>query len=149
MTDPSDDLIDLIIKAVVARYDGDLTRSDEDPRDGSITYRPNDTDHIRRLLTETWGALVKRAVLDDAYDRLTEEGAEHWPQAWCEEDLADERERQLRAIDRQEAEIERWEEELGAELQHLAAAKRALSAACASLFPDQQPPPRINQIDHL
>jgi hypothetical protein len=28
------DLLDLIVKSVVARYDGDLTKSNEDPRDG-------------------------------------------------------------------------------------------------------------------
>ena len=74
----------LIDDAIIARYTGDLERYDE--RDGGYIYVPLDTDHIRELLTEFWGELLSTSALEDAFGRLTKDGAANWPAAWCEED---------------------------------------------------------------
>jgi hypothetical protein len=138
-------LLDLIVTSVVQRYDGDLDKH-EDPRDGGVTYTPNDTDHIRSLLMELWGALFTPKVLNDAYDQLIEEGAGAWPLAYCEEDLASTKERRLFAIDHDLELIDEREKEIREELQRLATEKQALSAEGDRLLGIIRPPAHI---DHL
>jgi hypothetical protein len=75
----------MIDESIIAEYDGDLERWD-DERDGGYNYTPLDTDHIRDLLTKLWGELLSKEALDDAFLRLTEDGAAGWPCAYCEDD---------------------------------------------------------------
>jgi hypothetical protein len=82
-------LLDLIIGSVIARYDGEV-EDHEWHKNGYTTCLPLDTDHIRDLLTELWSDLAAPWVLDLAFDRLTEDGAESWPHGWHEAE--DERE---------------------------------------------------------
>jgi hypothetical protein len=77
----------LIDASVRKRYTGDLNRF-WDARDGGYVYVPLDVSNIRDLLTEIWGDLLSYEASEDAFFRLTEDGADldEWPLAWCEED---------------------------------------------------------------
>jgi hypothetical protein len=100
-------LLALIETSIIERYDGDLERQ-EDPRmKCADTYVPLDTDAIRELLTTLWGELVSAQTIEQVYTTLVEDGAEKWPQAWCEEEIAAEREERLSYLD---YEIDRVEE---------------------------------------
>jgi hypothetical protein len=74
-------------------------------------------------------------VLDEVFERLTEEGAEHWPNAWCEEDIADEADQRLRDIDYEEYLIEEREKRLTKQLKSLQADKQTLSDEIKKLVP--------------
>jgi hypothetical protein len=92
-------LLDLIEQSIIRRYDGDLERR-EDPRcKRADTYTPLDTDTIRTLLTTLWGGRVSAETIEEVFDRLTTDGAEQWPKAWCEEDLEIERNQRLARIE--------------------------------------------------
>jgi hypothetical protein len=92
--------------------------------------------------------LARRAGGPRRYDWLTEDGAEAWPLAYCEEDLAYEREQRLGSIDHAQDDIREREKKLGEELQRLKTSKQAFCAELDGMFPGRQPP-RINQINHL
>jgi hypothetical protein len=104
-----DKLFALIENSIIARYSGDLERH-EDPRGKRAdTYTPLDTDAIRELLVTLWGEHITAQALELVFETLTMEGAEEWPQAWCEEVDAAERERRLASLDH---EIECVEEQI-------------------------------------
>jgi hypothetical protein len=50
-------------------------------------YTPLDEDTVCELLTDLWGALLTREAIEEAFKRLTEDGASEWPRAWCQDDL--------------------------------------------------------------
>jgi hypothetical protein len=77
----------LVDQSIRDRYDGDLERW-EDIRDGGQTYTPIDTDHVRDLLNVLWGELLTSQAIEDAFERLTQDGADidAWPHGWCQED---------------------------------------------------------------
>ena len=75
----------LIDDSIVAEYNGDLNRW-WDERDGGYIYTPLDSDHVRELLVKLWGEILTSEAIDDAFVRLTEDGAREWPRAYCEED---------------------------------------------------------------
>jgi hypothetical protein len=88
---------------IIARYNGDLERH-EDPRGkrGDF-YTPLDTNNIRELLIELWGERLTANAIEDAFLRLTEDGAESWPHGWCDDDIAeDEAVRFARGLDAEE-----------------------------------------------
>jgi hypothetical protein len=126
MSDAREDLIDLITNSIIQIYAGDLERSACEDRHGAFIYTPLDVDNIRDLLTKHWGELVEPPVLDEAFERLTEDGAEHWPKAWCDEDLDEEADRHLRDLDYEDHLIEEREEALAKEQKRLQADKQAL-----------------------
>jgi hypothetical protein len=71
---------------IIARYDGDLERH-EDPRGKrGVCYTPLDTSNIQELLTRLWGTRLTADAIEDAFHRLTEDGADTWPLAWCDDD---------------------------------------------------------------
>jgi hypothetical protein len=86
MDDPELDLLLLIERSIIERYEGDLEKHD-DPQNGGCLYTPLDTDNIRELVVSLWGELVHSEVLENAINRLTEHGAEVWPRGYCEEDI--------------------------------------------------------------
>ena len=134
MFNAQEDLLDLIANSIIQLYDGDLERYDN-CRDGGFNYTPLDVDHIRDLLTKHWGEHVKESILNDAFERLTEEGAEHWPKAWCEEDLADEADQRLRDIDYEWNLINERKQKLMQELKRLEADEQALDKELVSIPP--------------
>jgi hypothetical protein len=134
MFNAQEDLLDLIANSIIQIYDSDLERYD-DYRDGGFNYIPLDVDHIRDLLTKHWGEHVKESILNDAFERLTEEGAEHWPKAWCEEDLADEADQRLRDIDYEWNLINERKQKLMQELKRLEADEQALDKELVSIPP--------------
>jgi hypothetical protein len=75
----------IVERSITARYDGDLERH-ECPKTIEVHYTPLDVDHIRTLLNELWGELLTVDTIEDFFKRLTEDGAEEWPHAYCEED---------------------------------------------------------------
>jgi hypothetical protein len=75
----------LIDQSIISRYDGDLERLGPD-QDGGINRVPLDTEHVSDLLTALWGKYLNPGAITAALIRLTEDGAEHWPNAWCEDD---------------------------------------------------------------
>ena len=82
----------MIENSIIERYSGDL-RKWEDPRmKRADTYTPLDTDAIRELLTTLWGEHVTTQTIERVFEMLVEDGAKQWPLAWCEEDLAWDRE---------------------------------------------------------
>jgi hypothetical protein len=85
----------IVRNSITARYDGDLERH-ECPKTAEVHYTPLDTDHIRTLLNELWGGLLTAETIEEFFETLTEDGAEEWPHAWCEED---EEERPLSSYD--------------------------------------------------
>src|SRR5262245_42579434 len=74
---------EMIDASVIARYDSELERHDACDRKGAPTgghyYTPSDTDRIHELLTKLWGDLLTAEAIDDAFTRLTEDGAGEWP----------------------------------------------------------------------
>lgn len=78
----------LIDDLIIAKYNGDLERWWDD-RECRYHYTPVDTDDIRDLLTKLWGDLLSKEACDDAFLRLTEDGAEEWPHAYCEDEEAE------------------------------------------------------------
>src|SRR5262249_28818559 len=85
------ELSELIAQSIIKRYSGDLEKHADKYETGLVTYTPLDTDDIRDLLTTLWGAHITAEKLEDVFETLTKDGAEHWPDAWCEEDLEYER----------------------------------------------------------
>jgi hypothetical protein len=134
MFDAREDLLDLIANSIIQLYDGDLEKYD-DCRDGGFIYTPIDVDNIRDLLTKHWGEHIKESILDDAFERLTEEGAEHWPKAWCEEDEADAADQRLRDIDYEWNLINERKQKLVRELKRLEAAEQALNEEVVPFLP--------------
>jgi hypothetical protein len=104
---------EMIDASVVSRYDGDLRRLGPD-QDGGINYVPLDIEDVSDLLTALWGGLLGPGTITAALIRLTQDGAEHWPHAWCDEE--DEEEEFRRACDL-DHEIECAEEHLAALVQ--------------------------------
>ncbi len=90
-TDLHDQLLALIETSIVNRYDGDLEKHEDLYMGGSDTYTPLDTDAIRELLTALWGEHITAKTIETVFKNLVENGAEKWPQAWCEEDIEQER----------------------------------------------------------
>jgi hypothetical protein len=86
---------DMIERSIVARYDGDLERH-ECPKTAEVHYTPLDTDHIRTLLDALWGETLTAKTIEEFFKRMTEDGAEEWPHAYCEDD---EEERPLSSYD--------------------------------------------------
>ena len=81
-----DKLFALIENSIIARYSGDLERH-KDPRcKRADTFTPLDTDAIRELLTTLWGEHITLQALELIFETLVTDGAETWPQAWCEEE---------------------------------------------------------------
>jgi hypothetical protein len=78
---------DMVKSSITAQYDGDLERH-ECSVTAEVHYTPLDTDHIRTLLNELWGELLTVETIEDFFKRLTKDGAEEWPHAYCEEDEA-------------------------------------------------------------
>jgi len=97
-------LQELIDNSIIERYDGDLERSGPGHH-GEIYYWPLDTDHIRTLLVELWGELLTAETIEDFFKRLTKNGAEEWPHAYCEDDEA---ERPLSSYYTEEDEAADW-----------------------------------------
>jgi hypothetical protein len=87
----------LIENSIIERYEGDLERHETES--GEITYIPLDVDNIHDLLTTGWGEYVAADTLEQIFKNLTEDGAEKWPKAYCEEDLDYEREQRASLID--------------------------------------------------
>ena len=133
MFNAQEDLLDLIANSIIQLYDGDLERYDN-CRDGGFNYTPLDVDHIRDLLTKHWAEHVKESILDDAFERLTEEGAEHWPKAWCEEDIAEGADERIRDIDYDEQCITEREQALADQLKSLQAQRQALNKEADELL---------------
>jgi hypothetical protein len=77
----------LVDQSIRDRYDGDLERWD-DIRDGGYAYTPLETDRVRDLLNSLWGRLLAPQAAEDAFERLTQDGADidAWPHGWCQED---------------------------------------------------------------
>ena len=134
MFNAQEDLLDLIANSIIQIYDSDLERYD-DYRDGGFNYIPLDVDHIRDLLTKHWAEHVKESILDDAFERLTEEGAEHWPKAWCEEDIAEGADERIRDIDYEWNLINERKQKLMQELKRLEADEQALDKELVSIPP--------------
>jgi hypothetical protein len=88
---------ELIETPIIERYAGDLER--HECEDGTVTYTPLDTDTIRELLITLWGDLVSETTINGVYDDLITDGAEQWPRAHCEEDIAYERKERLTRLD--------------------------------------------------
>jgi hypothetical protein len=78
-------LEELIDASIVSRYSGDLERLGPD-QDGAINYVPLDVESVSDLLTALWGGLLGPGTITAALIRLTQDGADHWPHAWCEDD---------------------------------------------------------------
>jgi hypothetical protein len=135
MFDAQEDLLDLIANSIIQIYDGDLEKSSCEDLSGAFIYTPLDVDHIRDLLMKHWGEHVKQSVLDDAFERLTEEGAEHWPKAWCEEDEADAADQRLRDIDYEWNLINERKQKLVRELKRLEAEEQALDKELVPFLP--------------
>jgi hypothetical protein len=93
--EPVSDLLMLLENAIIERYDSELQK-DEDPRTGGNIYTPLDTDALHALAKGLWGNLVHPSLIEVAVESLIEDGAEHWPHGWCEEDLL---QRQLDSAD--------------------------------------------------
>ena len=99
-----DDLINMVCKSVTARYDSELQRRNWGNGDGDqITYFPLDEDCFRKITSALWADYTAIEVRDAAIFRLMQEGAEHWPHGWCQEDL-DEEEDTLASLRDQEEE---------------------------------------------
>src|SRR5262245_29200326 len=80
---------EMIDASIVARYESELERHDDCDRKGVFDgyfYTPLDTDRIRELLTMLWGDLLTAEAIEDAFTRLTKDGAGEWPRGYCEED---------------------------------------------------------------
>jgi hypothetical protein len=75
----------LIDQSVISRYAGDLRRLGPD-QDGGINYVPLDIEGVSELLTALWGRYLNPGIITAALIRLTQDGADHWPSAWCEDD---------------------------------------------------------------
>jgi hypothetical protein len=92
-----DKLLALIENSIIARYSGELEKHEAD--DGAVTFTPLDTDDIRDLLTTLWGGHITPQALELVFETLVTDGAEAWPQAYCEEVDDAERERRLASLD--------------------------------------------------
>jgi small-conductance mechanosensitive channel len=114
-TTVQDRLLALIETSIIERYSGDLEKREDPRRKCAERYVPLDTDDIRELLTTLWGELVSAQTIEQVYAALVEDGAEEWPQAWCEEEIAAEREQRLSYLD---YEIDRVEERLAKLIKH-------------------------------
>src|SRR5215475_3557355 len=104
---------EMIDASIIARYDSELERHDSCDRKGVFDgyfYTPLDTDKIRELLTKLWGDLLAAEVIEDAFARLTQDGAAEWPNAYCEEDQEQEEQAQLELFDQEEAAEEEHQE---------------------------------------
>ena len=98
---------EMIDASIIARYDSELER--HDVFDGYF-YMPLDTDRIRELLTKLRGDLFTAEAIEDAFARLTKDGAGEWPHGYCEEDQEREQQEQLELFDRGAEEKEEHEE---------------------------------------
>jgi hypothetical protein len=105
-------LSELIEKSITERYSGELERHEDERGKMPVMYTPLDTDDIRNVLIKLWGKYVTAETLKGVFNVLTQDGAEHWPNAWCKEDLEYEREQRGREIDRLDTEIEYAESRL-------------------------------------
>jgi hypothetical protein len=106
---------EMIDAAIIARYEGDLERREDCDRKGVFTgyyYTPLDPTNIRELLTELWGTIITVEAIEDAFVRLTNDGAAEWPKAYCEDDIEEERLRKLDWEDQGAADKEAHEEHL-------------------------------------
>jgi hypothetical protein len=103
-------LDEMIDASVVSRYDGDLQQLGPD-QDGAINYVPLDVEGVSDLLTALWGGLLSPGTITAALIRLTQDGAEHWRHALCDEEDAEEEFRRACDLDH---EIECAEEHLAA-----------------------------------
>jgi hypothetical protein len=74
----------MIDGSIVARYDSELERFD-DERHGGFCNSPLDTDRVIELLVELWGGLLAPETINDAFDRLMAE-QDNWPRGDCDED---------------------------------------------------------------
>jgi hypothetical protein len=99
-----DDLISMVCRSVVARYDSELQRCNWENGDGDqITYFPLDEDCLRKITSALWVDYTAIEARDAALLRLLKEGAKHWPHGWCQEVL-DEEEDALASLRDQEKE---------------------------------------------
>lgn len=76
-----DDLINMVCKSVIARYDGDLEYWEGMYGSGDVGdgYIPLDKGYVRELIDGLWDDHVAVAIRDEAFERLTKYGVEHWP----------------------------------------------------------------------
>jgi hypothetical protein len=70
----------LIDDSIIARYDSEIEY--HETHEGDWYYVPLDCITLRELLVELWGKLLTPEALEAAFDRLTEDGAEEWPNGW-------------------------------------------------------------------
>ena len=78
----------LIDDSILAEYDSDLGRW-WDELEGGYVYTRFDIDLMRELLVKLWGEVLTGYAVDDAFLRLTADGAKEWPRAYCGEDEKD------------------------------------------------------------
>jgi hypothetical protein len=81
----------IIDDSVAINYFNELKRW-PDYREGGDLYGPMDHDHIRKLLVELWGRRITSFAIEEAFERLTENGRHRneWPSScWCEDDEAE------------------------------------------------------------
>jgi hypothetical protein len=106
---------EMIDASIIARYDSELERHDTCDRKGVFDgyfYTPVDTDCIRKLLETLWGNLLSAEAVEDAFIRLTKDGAAEWPEGYCEEDDEEDRLAQLDQEDQEAAAKEEHEKHL-------------------------------------
>jgi len=93
-------ILTMIRNSAINRYAGELRKWEDFP-EGGYLYTPMDEDQIRDLLAMLWGPLAHPRMIEQAFQTLITDGAQHWPKGWCQEDQEAEDRAKLFVLDHQ------------------------------------------------